>query len=287
MNLGFTFIGLRFTNLITLMWVLVQSMNRRILVMAVGISFLFVFTSLAVRPSNATAASGLDAAFWKGTFFGSPMATWPSCTPESSPPAGVPSSTPPTATEIDPNIAHGVSTGFYWDETSPGFNVSGIQFYDTAFTVEWTGYIYLTTGTTYYFQLTSDDGSWLYINTTPGSSTISAANLVINDGGEQPPTSATSGAVTVPSNGTYPIEVDYYETCDSQSGIDLSWQSPTGGFSVIPSEYFTPALIGSNAPPTPSSVPEFGFAAPVVAVVGLLAFALVRKRTLGRIDTTT
>jgi len=266
-----------------------QSMNRKILVMVVGISFLFVLPALAVRPVAATApASGLDAAFWKGTFFGSPMASWPSCTSESSPPAGVPSSTPPTATKIDPNIAHGASTGFYWDETSPGFYVGAVQFYDTAFTAEWTGYIYLTTGTTYYFQLTSDDGSWLYINTASGSSTISAANLVINNGGEQPPTSAASGVVTVTSNGYYPIEVDYYETCDSQSGIDLSWAtSSASGFSIIPTTSFTPAPIGSNAPSTPTSVPEFGFAAPVVATVGLLALVLVRKRTFGRIDTTT
>ena len=263
------------------------SMNRKILVMAVGISFLLVLPALAVRPVTATASTGLYAAFWKGTFFGSPMASWPSCTSESSPPAGVPSSTPPTATEIDPSIAHGVSTGFYWDETSPGFNVSGVQFYDTAFSVEWTGYIYLYNTGAYYFQLTSDDGSWLYINTTAGSSTISAANLVINDGGMQPPTSATSGPVSVKSSGWYPIEVDYYETCDTQSGIDLSWGSPTGGFTVIPWEFFMPAQIGSNAPISPSPVPQFGLAAPAVAVVGLLAFALVRKRTFGRIDTTT
>jgi hypothetical protein len=263
-------------------------MQRKLLVIAVGISFLFLFSTVAARSVNATAVSGLDAAFWKGTFFGSPMAVWPGCTDESSPPAGTPSSTPPTATEIDPNIAHGAATGFYWDETSPGFYVNGVQFYDTAFSVEWTGYIYLTTGTTYYFQLTSDDGSWLYINTTPGSSTISAANLVINNGDVQPPTSTASGAVTVPSNGTYPIEVDYYETCDTQSGIDLSWATGSAsGFTIVPSSVFIPALIGSNAPTTPSPVPEFGLAAPVVAVVGLLAFALVRKRTSGRIDTTT
>jgi len=263
-------------------------MNRKILVMAVGISFLLALPALAVRPVAATAATGLDAAFWKGTFFGSPMVSWPGCTAETSPPAGVPSSTPPTATETDPNIAHGASTGFYWDETSPGFYVSGVQFYDTPFSAEWTGYIYLSASTTYYFQLTSDDGSWLYINTA-GGSTISAANLKINDGGEQPPTSGTSGAVTVTTSGWYPIEVDYYETCDSQSGIDLSWATGSAsGFTIIPTGSFTPALIGSNAPLLPpTSVPEFGLAAPVVAAVGLLAFALVRKRTSGRIDTTT
>jgi len=211
------------------------------------------------------------------------------------------SSTLPTATEIDPNIAHGTSTGFYWDESShgSGFTVGSAQFIDTDFSVEWTGYVYLTSGTTYYFQLQSDDGSWLYINTAPGSSTISAANLKINDAnpansnglgdGIQPPTATSSAGVTVPSSGLSPIEVDYYETCDSQSGIDLSWSttSSTSGFSIIPSTAFTPAQIGSNAFgtfPPPTGVPEFGLAAPAVAAAGLLAMVLLRRRTFGRAD---
>ena len=248
--------------------------------MAIGVSLLFFSPILAVRPVSAVAASsGLYAAFWKGTFFGSPMAAWPGCTYYSSPPAGVPSSTPPTATEIDSNIAHGASTGFYWDETSPGFYVNGVQFYDTAFSVEWTGYIYLSAGTTY-FSLTEDDAAWLYINTALGSSTISSANLIVS-GGPNPPETQYSGPVTVSTSGWYPIEVDYYETCDAQSGIDLAWGTPAAGYSIIPTGYFTPAQIGSNAPST-TGIPEFGLAAPIVAVVAFLALALLRKNTFGR-----
>src|SRR5208282_2425087 len=105
-------------------------------------------------------------------------------------------------------------------------------------------------GTIYYFQLNSDDGSWLYINTTPGSSTISAADLLINNGGAHPQGSpVSSGPVTVTTSGSYPIEVDYYETCDSQSGVDLYWSTGSAGnFAIIPTTAFTPAQIGSNGP---------------------------------------
>jgi hypothetical protein len=201
-----------------------------------------VTTNPTGKPAS---VSGLDAEFWKGTFFGGRMSA---CVSESSPPAGVPSSVPPTATEVDPNIAHGSSTGFSWVETSPGFFVDGVRFYKTDFSAEWTGYIYLSNGTTYYFQLKSDDGSWLYINTTPGSSNISVANLMIENGGKHSARSATSAGVTVPSSGNYAIEVDYYETCGGKSGIDLSWATGSpNGFTIIPSAFFTPALIGSNA----------------------------------------
>ncbi len=286
-------------------------MKPKILATAVGISLLFIMPALVVAPAAATAApaNGLYAAFWNQTFFGGTLATWPSCTQESSPPAGATSSTAPTATEIDPNIAHGVSTGFYWDETSApgfgsgtgtGFTVGSTTFKNTDFSVEWTGYISLSADTTYYFQLKSDDGSWLYINTSPESSTISASNLIINNAnptdsnglgdGIQPPTPANSAAVTVSTTGTYPIEVDYYETCDSQSGIDLSWATGSAsGFTIIPTTAFTPAAIGSNANipfSPPSGVPQFSTAAPMVAAIGLLALVLMRRKALPRIGTT-
>ena len=294
-------------------------MQRKILVMAIGISLLFILPALVVRPMTATATAaptGLYGAYWLGTFFGSPAPTWPTCPTESTPvpaaPAGVPSSTPPTVTETDPNINFGSTTGFYWDESPPGgFAVtqggygiasaswgdysdypSSTYFVNTDFSVEWTGYISLTAGTTYYFQLNSDDGSMLYINPTPGSSTISVGDSVAGywttEGPGSLATGSFKGSGTSGTPYSYAIEVDYFETCDSQSGIDLSWSttSPASGFTIIPTTVFTPAQLGSNAPITPSGVPEFGLAAPVVAVVGLLAFAFVRKRTLGRIDTT-
>ncbi|MGA2665702.1 MAG: PA14 domain-containing protein [Nitrososphaerales archaeon] len=268
-------------------------MNRRIVFAAVGIALLFATPALTIAPVGAVPASGLYAAFWKATFFGSPMAAWPACTTETTPPAGAPSSTAPTATEIDPNVAHGASTGFYWVESSTpgfgtgtgtGFTVGSTTFLNTAFSTEWTGYIYLSTGTTYYFQTTSDDGSWVYLNTTPASSTITSADLIVNNGGVHGPGSADSSGITVGSSGYYAIEVDYYETCDSQSGIDLSWSTGSpANFSVIPSTAFTPAQIGSNAPVTVSGVPQFALAAPLVAAFGLLAIALVKKRASPRI----
>jgi len=202
---------------------------------------------------------------------------------------------------VDPNINHGNApggNGFYWDESANGggFTVGSTSFVNTDFSVEWTGYVYLLTGTSYFFQLQSDDGSWLYINTSPGSSTI-PSTVLLNDAnsansnglgdGVQPPTVADSGAVTVTSSGWYPIEVQYYETCDSQSGIDLSWTTGSVGntYSIIPTGDFKPAAIGSNAEffPPPTGVPQFGAAAPAVAAVGLLAAVLMRRKALGRV----
>jgi hypothetical protein len=141
-----------------------------------------------------------------------------------------------------------------------GFSVNGISFTNTEYSVEWTGYIYLTSGTTYYFQLSSDDGSLLYINTAPGSSTISGSNLVLNDADTDgtglgigiqsytPDGTQNSGAVTVAESGWYPIEIDYYQTCDSQSGIDLSWATGSpSSFTIIPTTSFEPAQLGSNS----------------------------------------
>lgn len=241
---------------------------------------------------------GLEAAFWKGTFFGSPLPTWPTYQGETSPPAGTPSLTPPTVTEIDPNIAFDISTTSQWDEseqvwpvpvppipgnpggfavTEGGYGVDGVGtpytefswgdpnlytdyqgstvFVNVEFSAEWTGYIYLSAYSTYYFQLESDDGSWLYINQIPGSSTISHLDLLI----ATPPDGDTrispinpadiSKSVTVPNSGWYPIEVDYYETQDGNSGIDLNWAMTTNpsDFSIIPAASFKPSLLGSNA----------------------------------------
>jgi len=124
-------------------------MNRTVLVMAIGISFLLVIPAVAIRTVNATAATGLEGAYWSGTFFGSPAPTWPTCPagfPASnaapiSPPGGVPSGTPPTVTETDPNINFGSSTNFYWDETYPPAGVpSGSPGFPGGFAVTQGGY---------------------------------------------------------------------------------------------------------------------------------------------------
>ena len=300
------------------------------------IALLFLLPAFAISPAVAHAAAvspnGLYGEYWKGSFFGSPAPTWPTCptdsTPVPNPPAGVPSSTAPTAWEIDPVINFGSTTNFYWDESyaagtpyssdiagppgNPGGfavtdgSTSGVSlaswgdkslytdyptstfFVDTDFSVEWTGWISLTGDTTYHFSLDSDDGAVLYINPTAGSPTISSADQVINSWFVQPPTPAT-GTFSASTTGKYAIEIDYYETCDTQSGIDFSWQGPTGGYSIVPTSVLWAQPLGSNAPPTTSGVPEFNFGLPLAAVIGFLAIVLVRRKlsVLPRIVTTT
>jgi hypothetical protein len=285
--------------------------------MAIGISFLLVVPAALVRPTSATAVTGLYGAYWKGTWFGSPAPPYPGCPsatyPVPSPPAGTPSSTPPTVTEIDPTIYFGGATGWHWDEsnstatpgypggfavTQGGYGVAAASwgdpslysdyptstyFVNTEFSVEWTGYITLTAGTTYYFTLESDDGSALYINNMSGSSAISNANLVLSSWVKQGPTAFSGTFIPLGTTGTahqYAIEIDYFETCDTQSGIEFDWLNALGLLVMVPTDVLTPAAIGSNAPPIIKTVPQFGLAVPVVAAFSLLAFAIVRKRTL-------
>lgn len=300
-------------------------MKTKTLATALVASLLLIFPVLAVVPVHAVAVTGLYAAYWDGSFFGSPAPTWPTCptasTPVPSPPGGVPSSTPPTVTETDPNINFGSSTGFYWDEsyavsgpptpgppgnpggfavTQGGYGIaisswgdktlysdypSSTYFVDTDFSVEWTGYIHLTGDTTYYFELESDDGSMLYINPTAGSTKISSADTVISSWSVEAP-SSSYGSFTPATTGFYAIEVDYFETCNTQSGIDLLWSTAASGYTIIPSSAFTPAQIGSNSVFPPPPVPQFPVAAPIVAAIGLLALVLFRKGTLPRIGKT-
>ena len=218
----------------------------------------FVVPSLAVT-AHASGEHGLLGAYYMGSFFGTATSPWPGCDSFSAPVS--PSTTPTTAT-VDPNINTGAPTGFEWVET--GFTENGVYFHDTGFSTEWTGYITVPTTGTYTFILTSDDGSWLYID----------GSQIIDNGGAHAPL-GVSGTVDLTA-GQHTIEVDYYETCDTQSGIDMSWTPPGApGPQIVPTDVLTPAAIGSNQG---VGVPQFPLGMAVLVAAVLPAMLLLRSR---------
>jgi len=107
--------------------------------------------------------------------------------------------------------------------------------------VKWTGFIVIPSNGTYGFELNSDDGSWLYIDT----------QLIINRGGTQSPGSPSTGIATL-TVGLHRIEIDYYETCSTSpgnsAGIDFYWQPPSAaGFTIVPSTVLTPSWVSGDS----------------------------------------
>jgi hypothetical protein len=77
-----------------------------------------------------------------------------------------------------------------------------------------TGAINVATTGTYPFTLTSDDGSYLFID----------GSLVVNDGGNHLPTTVSNSVLL--TAGIHPLEVQFHENGILFSGVDLNL--PTG-----------------------------------------------------------
>ena len=105
------------------------------------------------------------------------------------------------------------------------------------FGADLTGTITAPTTGVYTFTLTSDDGSYLFLNglTTP----------FINDGTNHVVTSV-SNSMLFTANTPVPFEVQFHEDGTGASGVDLSVTPPGGVSQLVPAGYFA-------APP---SVPE-------------------------------
>jgi hypothetical protein len=241
------------------------------------VALIFLLVAVVAVPSlsartNAMNPTGLLGAYYKGSFFGSPLpagTSYPTdCVTETETVPATPSVSP-TVVAVDSNINTGSTTGWFWVEN--GFTEGGVTFHTVQFSVEWTGYITPPVTGTYTFTLESDDGSWLYIGGTQ----------VVNNGGFHAHT-PVSGTISLTGGDKYQIEVDYYETCDDQSGIDLSWTVPGSSSAIVPTSVLSPAAIGSN---TGLSTPEFpvGFLA-VLAIVfpGLLVLRAKHSRLLSK-----
>lgn len=153
---------------------------------------------------------GLFGEYWNASFYGSPLT---GCSSYSSP---ITPSVNPTKTTTDPQVNFGTSTAWNWFPFGPGHE----------FSVKWIGGIQVPKNGSYSFELSSDDGSWLYIDSA----------LVLNHGGQHSSTDSPGATSLTLTMGLHQIEVDYYETCNPPAGIVLSWTPPgAGGSMLVPS----------------------------------------------------
>ncbi len=106
----------------------------------------------------------------------------------------------------------GVSSGYASDEDGWPSSMVGRQ---EDFSVSWDGYLNVPSGDTYTFYLTSDDGSWLWIDDV----------MVVDNGGLHSP-QTISGTTTL-SSGYHALRVRMYENT---------------GNAVAHLEYSTPAV---------------------------------------------
>ncbi|MDR4508798.1 MAG: PA14 domain-containing protein [Candidatus Brocadiaceae bacterium] len=121
----------------------------------------------------------------------------------------------PIFEEINPSI-----TINYSDEDEKPIN--------SPFSVIWKGYIDVDVSGKYTFRLTSDDGSWLYIDNT----------MVINNGGHHS-RKTLEGTITL-NKGKHTIMVKYF---DAGGGAILSllWKPPNASESEIPAHVLSPS----------------------------------------------
>jgi hypothetical protein len=190
-------------------------------------------------------SGGLLGQFWPNTFFGSPLSSCANITTVSPPISAS------TNTEIDPIIDFAIVTGYNYHP----YNYA-------TFSARWTGNITIATSGTYVFQLASDDGSWLYIDSV----------LNVNRGGVQGP-GTTTGQPILLSLGPHQVDVDFYETCGGQSGIDFSWMPPGAtSFAIVPQTVLSPSPSISISASSPAAASPGQSAVSTISISGLNGF---------------
>lgn len=118
---------------------------------------------------------------------------------------------------------------------------------DDYFAFLWEGKITIPASGTYTFELSSDDGSKLYIG-APYSPTATA--LVDNDFGHgETPTKSASITLTA---GVYPIAISYFEIWGGQV-MNVYWTKPNGVRELIPNPAFVDAGPDATPPTTPAN----------------------------------
>lgn len=169
---------------------------------------------------------GLFGEYWNASFFGSALT---GCTAYNSP---VTPSTPPNKTMTNSGVNFGTSTAWNWHPFGFG----------NEFSVKWIGGITIQRSGTYSFQLASDDGSWLYIDSA----------LLVNHGGQHTLSDIPGNGSLFLNGGLHQIEIDYYETCGPPSGISVTWTPPgTPDAVLVPSNILVapPRLDGQGVYP--------------------------------------
>lgn len=170
-----------------------------------------------------TSLGGLLGEYWNGSFFGTTLS---GCATYSVP---VTPKLQPTQTRTDRVISFGASSAWDWHPFAFG----------SEFSVKWVGGITAATNGTYSFQLASDDGSWLFLD----------SQLVLNHGGQHSPTDQIGSVSVYLSQGLHQVEIDYYETCGGASGIEATWipTMTTNSFIIPPEALIPPPTLDGSA----------------------------------------
>jgi len=123
-------------------------------------------------------------------------------------------------------------SGFVGSFTSPDINFANpfLPFGQVNFGADMTGFLNVASDGSYTFNLTSDDGSLLYID----------GSLIVDDSGIHGPASA-SGSVALTA-GVHSFEVQYFECCGLPAQIQLTLP---GGVNYVP-EPGVLTLLGST-----------------------------------------
>jgi len=206
-----------------------------------GLSISHTLTLVITVPQT---GGGLYGQYWGGSFYGTPLS---GCTLHYTPIIPIAG---PSLAEIDPTINFATTASFNWHPFGYG-----------EFSVKWTGEIRIPVGGTYQFQVSSDDGSWLFIDSV----------LALNrGGGASPPSTATVSL----SAGLHVMELDFYETCAGSSGVDFSWLPPGAtSFAIVPAAVLVPSapvpnVILTVAVTNSTNAPISGATVAAAAVIG-------------------
>jgi RHS repeat-associated protein len=184
---------------------------------------------------------------------------------DSSFPNANPTAEQPFLVRTDPQI------NFVWNGGPPVPNGPSSKFM-----VRWVGYVNVGAGN-WQFGTTQSDGAQIWIN----QSTPSGSNTYLNQWSDQSfPTSPTFGGTVGLSSGWVPIQIDYYQDANSQSGITLyaRQQGDTSNGVIVPS-----SDLSTLAPTLP---PGWQMSASQGATVGGYTSALVSSNQVVLYDAT-
>ena len=115
-------------------------------------------------------------------------------------------------------IRFGVDYGYYW------FPLGG-----RGFGTRCTGFITVPVTGDYVFGLSSDDGSYMFLNGT----------LIVANGYDHGPSERSSNAQHLIAGTSYPFEIQFYENGGGQSSLDLYVTPPGGSHQLVPASYFS------------------------------------------------
>ena len=133
--------------------------------------------------------------------------------------------------------------------TVANFDIS-LRLQDDFFNFNFNGYIYITSGGTYQFRTTSDDGSMLFLqgpflNPNPDFTTY----RIVNNDGLHGNTTVTSGNISLPSNTAQQITAIFFEQTGGQS-LTVEYKGPdTNGWITIPNSVLNSGSAPNLTPP--------------------------------------